>query len=75
MDDAAAAAAAVCALDPDRSLLARKARHAAAFARRHSFEDRDEFLDLARRRAAGQGARDAGRDVEGGALKAPSRRS
>jgi hypothetical protein len=39
MDDAAAAAAAVRALDADRSLLARKARHAAAFARRHSFED------------------------------------
>lgn len=53
MDDVAAAAAAVRALDADRSLLARKARHAAAFARRHSFEDTyrrriDQLVQLGR---------------------------
>ena len=39
MDDVAAVADAVRALDFDRSLLARQSRNAAAFARRHSFED------------------------------------
>ena len=53
MDDVAAAAAAVRALDADRSLLARKARHAAAFARRHSFEDSEaeSFSAVPERRA------------------------
>jgi hypothetical protein len=38
-------------------------------------ESIDEFVEFARRRAAGQGAQDAGRDVESDALRAPSRRS
>lgn len=39
MDEVAAAAATVRALDADRPLLARNTRHAVAFARRHSFGD------------------------------------
>jgi glycosyltransferase involved in cell wall biosynthesis len=39
MDDVAGIAAAIRRLDADRALLSRKARNAAAFARRHSFED------------------------------------